>query len=65
MAYRRANPTILLPRIAATLAIALVLWWLAGFLPITDANSRVGFSVGLAIVAVSAVLLLRDWRRNA
>jgi hypothetical protein len=65
MAYRRANPSILLPRIAATMAVALVLWWLAGLLPITAANSRVGFSIGLAVVVVSAFLFLRDWRRKA
>jgi hypothetical protein len=65
MAYRRTNPAILLPRIAATLVVALVLWWLSGFLPIANSNSHVGYSVGLAIVLVSAILMLKDWRRNA
>jgi hypothetical protein len=65
MAYRRADPKVFLPRTAATLVVALVLWSLMGFPSIANPNSRVGWAVGFAIVLVSAFLIVRDRRRNA
>ena len=65
MAYKRTDPKVLLPRIAATLVVALALWWLMGAASIVNPDSRPGWAIGFAILLVSAFLIVRDRHRNA